>query len=145
MTENISDGIRRYNYIMGETNAAYHRAAVKLGLSDSAATILYSLCNYGGRCLLGDIIKLSGMSKQTVNSALRVLEADGVVTLEAESGRRKAARLTEKGTALAENTVARLIRMENEIFAAWSEKEQETYLSFAKRYLDDFAKRVDEM
>ncbi len=145
MTEHISDGMRRFNYIMAETNAAYHRASVKLGLSDSAATILYSLCNYKGRCLLGDIIKLSGMSKQTVNSALRGLEADGVVTLEAESGRRKAVRLTEKGTALAENTVARLIRIENEILAAWSQHEQETYLGFAKRYLEDFKKHLEEM
>lgn len=145
MTEHISDGMRQFNYIMGETNAAYHMASVKLGLTDSAMTILYSLCNYKGRCLLGDIIKLSGMSKQTVNSALRGLEADGVVTLEAESGRRKAVRLTEKGRALAENTVARLIRIENEIFAAWSQEELETYLGFVKRYLEEFKKRVENM
>lgn len=145
MTERALDKIRQFNYIMGETNAAYHMASAKLGLSDSAMAILYSLCNYKGRCLLGDIIKLSGMSKQTVNSALRRLEAEGVVTLEAESGRRKAVRLTEKGSALAESTAARLIRIENEIFADWSPEAREAYLGYEKRYLEDFKKRVEDM
>ena len=145
MTEHISDGLRQLNYLMGETNAAYHMASVKLGLTDSAMMIMYTLYNYQGRCLLGDIIKLSGMSKQTANSALRGLETDGFVTLEAETGRRKAVRLTEKGKALSENTVARLIRIENEIFAACSPEELDAYLGFVRRYLEEFKKRAEKL
>ena len=145
MTEIISDEMRRFNYLMSEANAAYHRLTVKLGISDSESVILYTLCNYNGRCLLGDIIKLSGTSKQTINSALRVLEADGMVTLEAESGRRKAVILTEKGKELAKNTVARMIRVENEIFAACDPEELATCIRFAQRYLDELKRRTAEI
>lgn len=142
MAEETSDRMRRFNYLISETNAAYHSASVKLGLSESTSAILYTLCNYNGRCLLGDIIKLSGMSKQTVNSALRRLEAENAVTLETESGRRKAVRLTEKGRTLTENTVARLMRIEDEIFAGWSREDLEAYFGFEKRYLDEFIERT---
>lgn len=53
--------------------------------------------------------------------------------------------LTENGTALAENTAARLIRIENAIFADWSPEARDAYLGYEKRYLDDFKKRVEDM
>ena len=47
-----SKELRRLNYLMGETNAAYHEAALRLGLSDSAMRILYAVCDRGSsfRC-----------------------------------------------------------------------------------------------
>lgn len=66
--------VKRFNYLMNEIDTAYHEAALKLGLSDSASMILYTICNLGGSCLLSDIYGLSGISRQTLNSALRKLE-----------------------------------------------------------------------
>lgn len=89
MGDYMNPEVKRFNYLLSEINAAYHMAAVKLGLSDTGMTILYTICNYGDKCLLNDIIHLSGISKQTVNSALRKLEGEGIVYLEKSRGRRK--------------------------------------------------------
>ena len=89
MTNYIAEEMKRFNYLTTEIDAAYHEAALKLGLSDSALLILYTICNCGEACLLHDITRLSGISKQTVNSALRKLEDEGVVYLESFSGRKK--------------------------------------------------------
>ena len=86
--------MKRFNLLTKEIDITYHDAALKLGMSDSAMVILYTVCSYGGECLLSDMT--SGVSKQTINSALRKLEADGVVRSEVFEGRKKKVYLTEK-------------------------------------------------
>ena len=70
-----SKEMRRYNHLVGEIDGVYHEMSLRLGLSDSAMIVLYTLCDSGGPCPLRDICRRSGLSKQTVNSALRKLEA----------------------------------------------------------------------
>ena len=43
MSGSMGGAIRRYNHLEGEINAVYHRISLKLGLSDSAAIILYKI------------------------------------------------------------------------------------------------------
>ena len=78
---------RQYTYLAGEINALYHEAAVKMGVSDSVQNILYVLCEKENRCLQSEISKLTGISRQTINSAIRKLEKDGIITLEPGKGR----------------------------------------------------------
>ena len=63
--------MRRFNYLLSETDAAYHEAALRLGMSDSTMQVLYAICNNGDSCPLSEICSQSGISKQTINSALR--------------------------------------------------------------------------
>ena len=69
---------------------------MKLGLSDSAMRILYALCDLGDRCPLQSICRRSGLSKQTVNSAIRKLEQEGILYLEQATARAKQVCLTER-------------------------------------------------
>ena len=55
--------MKRFNYLSSELDAAYHEAAKKFGLSDSAMWVLYIICDNGEPCPLNDICKLSGISK----------------------------------------------------------------------------------
>ena len=114
-----SKQLRRFNRLVGETDAVYHELANRLGLSDSAFQILYTLKSEGGACPLRDICAFSGLTKQTVNSALRKLEAEGSVTTESSGARHKTVTLTPKGAELAEKTVAKVIEIENEILGSW--------------------------
>ena len=138
----IAEQMKRYNYLVSELDAAYHWAANKLGLSDSAMQVLYTVCFFGGSCLLSDIYQLSGVSKQTINSSFRKLEAGGYVRLETHSGLRKAVFFTEAGKEKAENTVAKIIELENRVFHSWPEEDREKYLELTKRYLNDFREGV---
>lgn len=139
----IDAQMRRFNLLMSEMDAAYHDAALKLGMSDSSMLVLYTLCSYEGECMLGDIT--SGVSKQTINSALRKLESEEIVYLEVFEGRKKKVYLTEKGRQLAKDTVLRVIKAENEIFASWSDEEKGIYIDLTQRYLTDFKRKVKEL
>lgn len=135
--------MRRFNMLTSEIDGAYHAAARKLGLSDSAMMILYALCEGGGECMLSAVT--SCMGKQTVNSALRKLEADGMVTAELCGGRKKKLRLTDSGRELAEKTDAHIIRIENEIFGEWSDADKDAYIELTRRYLDMFKEKIAKL
>lgn len=136
--------MKRFNHLTTEIDNAYHEAALKFGLSDSAMLILYTICSNGRECLLSDIIRLSGISKQTVNSSLRKLESEGIVQLEAYGGRMKKICLTHKGVRLTRDTVLNIIKIENEIFASWTKEERRLYLELTLRYLNAFRNRIKE-
>ncbi|MEY8426826.1 helix-turn-helix domain-containing protein [Lachnospiraceae bacterium 46-15] len=135
MVNNIKEEMKRYNHLNTEIEGVYHEAAWRLGLSDSATFILYTICEHDGSCLLGDIARLSGISKQTINFELRKLENDGIVFLEPAGGRMKKVCFTEKGKRMVKDTVCRLIEIENNIFSSWKAQERELYLELTQRHL----------
>lgn len=139
------DHLRRFNHLVGEINAVYHEAALKFGLPDSAMQVLYTICVQGEACALGEIVRQCGMSKQTLNSVLRRLEADKMVYLEADGGRRKRVCLTDGGKALAEGTVRRLIAIEDSIFETWTQGERESYIELTQRYLDALGEKMEAL
>ena len=136
--------MKRFNYLVGETDAAYHEAAQKLGLSDSVMQIFYTICNAGDSCLLSDICKISGTSRQTIHSAIQRLEADGLIYLQSDTGRKKKVCLTEKGMDRSQNGVAKLAELENEILKAWPEADQKKYLELTQKYLTAFKEKIRE-
>ena len=136
--------MRRFNYLVGEIDSLYHEAALKLGISDSAFAVLYAVCNEGN-CGISDVCRLTGVSKQTVNSALRKLESDGVIILEALDGKKKRIALTAKGSRLMKKTAAKIVEAENRVFGAWTEKERSEYLRLTERYLIDFRNEIDKL
>lgn len=145
MKKKTIEKLHRINYLGAEMEALYHQVSLKLGISDSAMRSLYTVYDNGGTCLLSDIYKQSGISKQTVNSAIRKLESDEILYLEPESGRGKRVRLTEKGRSYVEGTVARLYAAECEIFASWSEEEIDSYIHFMEKYNELFRCQLEQM
>lgn len=137
--------IHRINCLSGDLNALYHQAALKLGLSDSAMFVLYMLHYKGDGCLLYDICQESGISKQTINSALRKLEADGILYLENDKGRTKRVCLTDQGKEYVAQTGARLFEAECRSFNDWTEDEIDLYLSLMEKYNRSFGAQVDKM
>lgn len=145
MRRNHTDDIHRINYLRSELDALYHQASLRLGLSDSVSVVLYTVYDAGGECLLSTIYKTSGISKQTVNSALRRLEADGILSLSRYDGRAKKAALTEKGQDFAARTVGRLFRAEAAAFDTWTDEEAAAYLRCMEKYLSDFRRETEKL
>lgn len=136
---------RRYNRIISEIDELYHDLAVRQGFSDSAMSILYELSDHGGQCRLGDLLRLSCLSKQTANSALRNLEKEGIVYLESAGGRSKRVCLTRKGFAVTHDTVDRIIDVENRIYSSWSAEEWAIYVELTERYLHQLREEMKEI
>ena len=135
MKTNICSRIHRINYLNAELDALYHHASLKLGLTDSASIVLYTIYDNGEDCLLSDIYKQSGVSKQTVNSALKKLEQEGLLELRPMSDKRsKRVHLTVRGRHLASQTVDLVLEAEYDSIGELSAKEQSNLLYLYKKY-----------
>lgn len=145
MSDVVSKSLKRLNNIISETDALYHEASFRLGISDSACMILYSICLSGRSCPLSRIVKSTGLNKQTVNSALRKLEKDGMVYLEAADGRSKIVCLTDDGVLLASRTAGKIIEIENEILSSWPEEDIRRYFELSERFLEDLGRKMAEL
>lgn len=144
MKEVLRPEMMKINSLLGETGAVYHEAAVKLGIPDSAMVILYLLSANGGVCAVSEFGR-SGLSKQTANSALRKLEAEGNVVLESAGGLRKNVRLTASGKKLAKKTALRVIAIENAIFDSWNEDDINKYIELNQKYLDQIREKIQKL
>lgn len=134
MNISAKDELKRFNYLISEIGELYHEASVRFGMSDSAMQILYTLYVYGERCRLKDIARLSGISRQTINSAIRILESNGILYLEHKNGKNKLVCLTDKGYELVDIKIAPLVEMENQIFDEWPENERNEFLNSLQKY-----------
>lgn len=145
MQRNDLEIIRRINCLTTELESLYHQAARELGVADSVMCVIYMVHQKGDGCLLYDIWNESGISKQTINSAIRKLEGDGILFLEQEKGKNKRIRLTPEGKSYVERTAGRMLEMECRAFDDWSEQEIGTYLNLMERYNRDFRAQVEQM
>lgn len=137
--------LNRINLIMGETDGVYHDAALRLGLSDSAMRILYALRTQENACDLSLLPRLTGMTKQTINSSLRKLEQAQILLLSAAEGRKKRVLLTEKGQLLAGQSIDRLMALESAIFDSWPEQDMQLFLDLNQRYLTQLREKIKEL
>lgn len=145
MKSEVSNELKRFNYLFRETGAVYYALSSKFGIPQSVMEILYVVLEEGGACSIREICNYSGMTKQTVNSALRRLEAENIVYLKKSDGKNKNVVFTESGRQLAVQTAGHVIKMENDIFESWPKAEVEKYLEMAERYLKDLRQLVENM
>ena len=96
---------QQINQLDRQIGGIYHEAALKMGFSDSELWILYALSVSAAGCRQTELCQSTGMTKTTVNSALKKMEEAGVLYRAPGSGRNTLVFLTEQGAALAERTV----------------------------------------
>ena len=137
--------LQQFTNITGEIDALYHEAAFLLGQSDSTMTVLYTVRANGGQCSISDICRLSGIRKQTLNSALRKMEQEGLIALEADGAKAKTVVFTKEGAERAEQTAGRLQAMEDNALADWTPEEVEQYLALSNRFLSRFREQVAKL
>ncbi|MGN1389435.1 MAG: MarR family winged helix-turn-helix transcriptional regulator, partial [Bulleidia sp.] len=137
--------IHRFNRINDEITALYHRAFRKLGFSDSEMVILYMLCDYSHGLTQSDIINVTGMSKQTVNSAISRMVQNGWIMLGERTNHRREIRFTETGEAISRDVIVPFIAAEDHLFEGWTAEEKEQFLLLHQRYRDALSTMVDQL
>ncbi len=128
--------MKKFNNIAGTINSIYHDAALKMGMTDSERDILYVICDLGSGCNQSALYKNTGMTRSTVNSALRKMEKAGILYVKSGEGRNTCVYLTEYGEKYLSSTVGKIVEIENKIFTGWSKKEQELFIALNERYAE---------
>lgn len=123
---------RLYN----EIDKIYHELARSSGVSDCAYWLVYALAEADGPLTQRVLASLWSYPKQTVNSALKALEAKGLVRIELETGSRKSTivALTDAGRSFAQTHIAPTMRAEEQAFEALDTAERTTLVALLRRY-----------
>lgn len=141
----ISNPLKEFNRIYKKANEIYHDIALRLGLSDSAFDILYSISELGDGCLQKDICNATCIPKQTIHSSIRQMEKSGYLTLSSGKGRSMHITLTDLGKRLLERTIYPVMQMEGEAFHCMTDEECQQMLALFGKYiqaLGDAAKNL---
>ncbi|GAA6382048.1 MarR family winged helix-turn-helix transcriptional regulator [Intestinibacter bartlettii] len=137
MSKHLSKKMLELNEIMKETDDLYRNLAKKFKMSDCMIWILYILREDDRSVTQSDICNMMYMPKQTVNSSLKKMEAEGYIELLSINDKRsKQVCLTEKGVDLANNTVDIIISKENNALSKMDKEEQALFINLFKKYKD---------
>ncbi len=140
------DLLIRFNNIFKKEDDFYRNAARLLDCSDCEFWILYTLCLSDQPMTQSELCDMQYQPKQTVNSSLKKLEADGYLTLVHKNNRRsKYIELTPLGEKLATNTAQQVIHIELETFATFTKEEQDTFLRLYERYADTLKNNLQQI
>lgn len=131
--EQMKDISKKMNLIMSEIDGVYHQLNVILGLSDGKSSVLYAL-NQKADCSQHDVVRLTGLSKQTVNSAVKKMIANGL--LEPLSGvRNEKLHLTEYGKKVMREKTEVIVQIDNNVYSQWTKQEQQLFVRMNKEFL----------
>lgn len=139
--------ITLYNQLLKEMDDLYRVYAKNCNLSETAFWILYCIREREEAFTQREICEYWFYTPQTVNSALKNMTEEGLLTLRAEEGNRKNKRiyLTEKGKKTVEAIVVPLMDAERRALAAIGERETEVFLRIMKRHTELFRREIEEL
>ena len=133
--QEVKKRLSEYNSIIKENDNLYRGAAKALGVPECALWILYALRTEHDALTQSNVCDMLYQPKQTVNSALKQLEAEGHIKLvQAKDRRSKQIVLTEKGELLAGHTADKVIAAEHEALLALTQEEQKTFIELFQKY-----------
>lgn len=124
------------DYLYNEIDKLYHAYARGCGLSDCAYWMLYDLECADGSLPLAQLATSWSYSKQTINSAIKTLEQQGLVELTFMEGsrRNKTASLTAAGRAFSLDYIVPAIKAEEAAFDELDPAEQRELVRLVRRY-----------
>lgn len=130
--------------LYSEIDKLYHTYARGCGLSDCAYWMLYDLERAGGTLPLSQFSTSWSYSKQTINSAFKVLQERGLVELSFIEGSRKSKRasLTTEGRAFSAERIVPAIEAEQRAFEVLGPNEQRELVRMVRRYVDALERQI---
>ena len=135
------------NMVMEGTDALYHEAARRLGVSDAEMSILYMLYENGDGFSQKKLYQQTGISKTTINSSVKKMESEGYIKLIKSSNDARNTEIftTPKGKELLDRTAAKIVRIENDIYDSWTKEEIQMVIALNRKYMEDFAERIKDL
>lgn len=124
------------DYLYNTVDKLYYEFARDCGLSTCAFWMLYDLYRADHALPLQQLNETWAFSKQTINSALKTLEAKGLVAFAYVEGSRKSKRiaLTEEGTRFGRRHMQPAIDAEARAFSQLAPEEGRELLHLIKKY-----------
>lgn len=136
-----------FNRAHKRMNVLYHNYARDAGISDAAFWLMYSLYEKDGPCTQTELCEAWFFTPQTINSALKSLEKQGLITLDFAPNSRKNKQFffTEKGKQLAKEKITPLVQAEEQSFLRLNEQEREALLAITQKHISILEEEINKL
>ena len=147
MREHLSAAMELFNQLYKEIDEIYHIYAKKCNLSDSALWLFYSLYESSEPLTQTALCAAWHYPPQTLNSALKTLERQELISLEPAPGNQKNKQvvLTEKGKSVVRQIISPLVSAERQSFHQLEEGEKKVLLSLTRKYVEVLRSNVQKI
>lgn len=136
-----------FNRAHKKMNVLYHNYAKAVGISDAAFWLMYSLYEKGGPCTQTELCQIWFFTPQTINSALKSLEKQGLITLDFAPNSRKNKQFffTESGEQLVKEKITPLVQAEEKSFLRLDEQEREALLAITQKHISILEEEINKI
>lgn len=136
-----------FNRAHKRMNVLYHNYARDVGISDAAFWLMYSLYEKGGPCTQTELCAAWFFTPQTINSALKSLEKQGLITLDfaPDSRKNKQFFFTETGEQLVREKIMPLVQAEEKSFLRLNEQEREALLAITQKHIGILEEEINRI
>lgn len=136
--------LKELNTLYKEFDDLYHIFAQRCGVSDSVSLIYYGIYVLGDGCLQRDICNLGFVRKQTINSAVQKLAAQGYLELRAGRGRDMHLYLTESGRAEMQRIAGKSVQSEQRAFESLGPEGGRMLLQLTRDYINALSEQLEQ-
>lgn len=143
----IKSVLPTFNRTHKRMNVLYHNYARDAGISDAAFWLMYSLYEKGGPCTQTELCEAWFFTPQTINSALKTLEKQGLITLDFAPNSRKNKQFffTETGEQLVKEKIMPLVQAEEQSFLRLNEQEREALLVITQKHIGILEEEINRI
>ena len=136
-----------FNRAHKRMNVIYHDYAKAAGISDAAFWLMYSLYEKGGPCTQTELCQIWFFTPQTINSALKSLEKQGLITLDFAPNSRKNKQFffTEDGKQLVKEKIIPLVQAEEQSFLRLDEQERNALLTITQKHIGILEEEINRI
>lgn len=136
-----------FNRAHKRMNVLYHNYAKAAGISDAAFWLMYSLYEKGGPCTQTELCQIWFFTPQTINSALKSLEKQGLITLDfaVNSRKNKQFFFTSTGEQFVQEKIVPLVQAEERSFLRLDEQEREALLAITQKHIDILEEEINRI
>lgn len=132
----ISDRVKSLNSMLCEIEKIYQLLLSAQKLTDSEYVLLFHILAMGEGCSQKDIVESTHISKKTLNSTVKKLEQDELITLKAGKYPNMLLYLTEKGKNFIRERMLPIIEIENELTKNIKDADFEVFSDIVSKYID---------
>lgn len=138
---------RELDCMYKEADRVYYLFARDCGLSTCAYWMLYDVERAGGTVEMRELSDSWAYSKQTINSAIKAMEAKGLIELGFVEGsrRNKTVSLTGAGEAFADRYIRPAQQAERRAFCSLTPRERRALLDHARAYTNALVEEMNRI
>lgn len=143
MNIEISERVKSLNRMLCEIEKIYQLLLAEQKLTDSEYVLLFHILTIGEGCSQKDIVENTHISKKTLNSTVKKLEQDGLITLKAGKYPNMLLYFTEKGKNFIKERMLPIIEIENELTKNIKETDFEIFSDIVSKYIEISRQHLD--